>query len=325
MLISIIIPVFNLEGYISNCLQSILSQDLSSVEIIIINDGSNDKSLEEIQGIICRLNPINTQVITTVNKGVSSARNIGLKIARGDYVYFLDGDDIVTCDFLATVKNKLETCSPEMLIFGFNKATPDLKVLQRYEDRFSYPEEIVRSHDLLDRRLDDKILICVGTVLYKREVIVNKELWLHEDTRYGEDLELLLKYISCINEIVVIDKVLVNYIQRPLSAMNNKKSMKYDSIYSLERVANFWEYHGFDPFLIRKLRSVFIPIALLRMAMEAVKKNMPLEKGTLISIDMVSRLKLVKIGQFKGRRIIHYLLLVVLKNFPKLFYFMVRF
>jgi glycosyltransferase involved in cell wall biosynthesis len=324
MLISIIVPVFNLEGYVSHCLQSVFLQDLSSVEIIIVNDGSNDGSLEEIQSTINRLVPVNIQVLTTVNKGVSSARNLGLKTARGDYVYFLDGDDIVTCDFLETVKSKLLTCLPEMLIFGFNKTTPDLQVLQRYEDRFSYPEKFVSSYELLDRRLDDKILVCVGTVIYKREVLLDRELWLHEDTKYGEDLELLLKYISCVDEIVVVDKVLVNYIQRPLSAMNNKKKMQYDSIYSLERVAEFWEQNSFDQHFIKKLRSVFIPIALLRMAMEAVQKNIPVDSDTLIRKDMVSRLTSVAFGQFKGRRLIHYFLLKVLKGYPWLFSLLMR-
>jgi glycosyltransferase involved in cell wall biosynthesis len=324
MIISIIIPVFNLEGYISRCLEAIFSQDLDSVEVIIVNDGSTDNSLNEIRTVIDYFKPENVLVLNVANKGVSSARNLGLVTARGDYIYFLDGDDIVSQDFLKSTKFIISSQSPEMLIFGFNTTKPDLEILQRYEDRFNFPDELISNTDLLNRRLDDKILVCVGTVIYKRDVLQKHSLQLHEGTSYGEDLELFLKYCSCVKNVHVVSKVLLNYVQRPLSAMNNKRSIKYDAITSLERVVAFWEHNYIDAHLIKKLHSVFIPIALLRMAMEAVEKKMSVEAGTLIRKDMMSRLDPIVFCEFRGRRKIHYLLLKILRHSPRFFTFLIQ-
>ena len=91
--VSVIIPVYNCENYISKSVESVINQDISEVEIILVDDGSTDDSLKVCQ--LLSLKYRNIKVISQGNKGPGAARNAGLKIATGEYVTFLDGDDLL--------------------------------------------------------------------------------------------------------------------------------------------------------------------------------------------------------------------------------------
>lgn len=96
--ISVIVPVYNGEKFISKCLDSLLSQNLNDIEIIVINDGSIDKTENIVKQRA--LSDTRITLISQENSGVSSARNRGIRAAKGDYIAFCDSDDIFDCDFL---------------------------------------------------------------------------------------------------------------------------------------------------------------------------------------------------------------------------------
>ena len=106
--VSVIVPVYNLEDYIERCVESIISQTYTNIEIILINDGSVDSSLEKCMEYAKKDNRI--IVLDQKNKGVSAARNLGLDKATGKYVTFVDGDDCIHGKYI------------EILISGFNNA-----------------------------------------------------------------------------------------------------------------------------------------------------------------------------------------------------------
>ena len=109
-LVSVIIPVYNLEKYLKQCLESVVSQTLKDIEILCVNDGSTDSSLEILEEYASRDTRI--RIINQENHGAGNARNTGLNIAAGEYLYFLDGDDYI--------ENKtLELLVELMLIFVF--------------------------------------------------------------------------------------------------------------------------------------------------------------------------------------------------------------
>ena len=114
--LSIIIPVYNVEKYISRCLDSLLDQDLhtSDYEIIVVNDGSNDKSLEIAQSYARNNNVI---IIDQKNGGVGNARNSGLMAARGNYVYFIDPDDYLISNCLNKLVTSCEANNLDILTF----------------------------------------------------------------------------------------------------------------------------------------------------------------------------------------------------------------
>ncbi|WDC84194.1 glycosyltransferase family A protein [Caloramator sp. mosi_1] len=96
MKLSIVIPAYNAQHYIHTSLNSLLTQDLSNVEIIVVDDGSSDETAKVANKILVNSQCVNYKVIIQENKGVSAARNTGLLEAKGDYVLFLDADDYVS-------------------------------------------------------------------------------------------------------------------------------------------------------------------------------------------------------------------------------------
>lgn len=103
ILLSIIIPVYNVDLYLDQCLESILKQDLDDCEIIIVNDGSTDHSIEIIEKYKDRYS-CSTLVISQDNSGLSAARNTGVQHCKGDYIYFVDSDDYLADEAIATIK-----------------------------------------------------------------------------------------------------------------------------------------------------------------------------------------------------------------------------
>ena len=118
-MISIVVPVYNVEKYIEECLLSILNQTYVDFELILVDDGSSDAS-----GLLCdkyKMLDARVQVIHKLNGGLSEARNVGTKIAKGQYVTFIDGDDIVSSNYLSTLVELIQKYKAEMAVTGIKK------------------------------------------------------------------------------------------------------------------------------------------------------------------------------------------------------------
>lgn len=113
--ISVIVPVYNVEDYLGECLDSLITQTLSDIEIICINDGSTDNSLEILTNYSKRDSRI--KIITQENKGLSSARNRGFEFINGKYTYFIDSDDILKSDALEKLYNLACDKNTDFIIF----------------------------------------------------------------------------------------------------------------------------------------------------------------------------------------------------------------
>lgn len=122
MFLSIIIPVYNAEKYIGACLDSLLNQDISDYEIICVNDGSKDGSLAILEGYAADHPCIH--IISKENGGVTSARNTGLEAARGDFIWFVDADDLVKKNCFSRLQTMAENC--DRVIFGAYEFTDEL-------------------------------------------------------------------------------------------------------------------------------------------------------------------------------------------------------
>ena len=127
--ISVIVPVFNLENFIEECINSIKQQTLRSFEVLLINDGSTDNSLEIIRSNTTK-DP-QFRVYNQPNSGVSAARNLGLHHAQGEFISFIDGDDIVPSNFLETLLDTIQ--GTDMAIVGSENLLPDGSRTSRHE------------------------------------------------------------------------------------------------------------------------------------------------------------------------------------------------
>lgn len=119
MILSLIIPFYNCETYISDTLDSIIEQCDDNIEVILINDGSTDQSLEVINSKLNNIN-LNFRIITQKNQGVSAARNIGIDMAVGDYIAFLDSDDTLELLFFEKIIQQIKLYNPDIIQFNFN-------------------------------------------------------------------------------------------------------------------------------------------------------------------------------------------------------------
>lgn len=176
MKLSIIIPAYNIDKYIDNCLLSCLSQDLElnrDYEIIVVNDGSTDQTLSRIskyENII--------KIINQPNGGVSDARNNGLKCAKGDYVWFIDGDDYIEENCLAFLLNIITRMDLDILTVGYREVVE--------EDDFYIKNTFLSTTGL---KVEDSFTteLVIWNSIIKREYLLEYELWFIKGMKYGED------------------------------------------------------------------------------------------------------------------------------------------
>lgn len=214
-LVSIIVPVYNVEKYIKRCVESIINQSYSNLEIILINDGSKDNS-----GKICdefKLKDKRINVIHKKNCGVSSARNEGLKHVRGDYITFVDSDDWIEKETIKTFINKLiNKYNYDLIMYGFMRDSGKAYKQIELNDKVNI-ETYTNYNDLI---LEIETLIVTEKLnslcnkIYKREIIDKIGVKFDENISIGEDLLFNLEYILNIRSMYITNKVYYHYMIR---------------------------------------------------------------------------------------------------------------
>lgn len=235
-LISIVVPVYNAETYLSRCIDSILSQTYKNLEIILIDDGSTDSSQE-----ICRIyrNKDNrVKVIHQKNKGVSAARNRGLFHAAGDYLGFVDADDWIEPDMYRTLYELINVYNSDIAICGHSIIYPTYKKISDCSDRIV---ELGRE-EFLKEVFVGSLKGFIWNKFFKKNLF--KRLMFPEDIHYGEDMyiisEILLKDGI---KSVYSSKPLYNYFQNDDSITNNiEKNFHSDGTFKLEIALNRIKY-----------------------------------------------------------------------------------
>lgn len=239
MFISIIIPVYNVEPFLWECLNSVVKQTYSDYEVICVNDGSTDGSLnilEEYQREYFQIN-----ILSQSNKGLSGARNAGIRAAKGDYLFFLDSDDWIEPIALETLARKQSgedlVCFNGRRVFEDGKTEdPDAGISERQLSGWEYYSK----YALLPRKFH---FICTVLRLYRREYLLRSNLFFKEGI-YHEDN--LFTPIACYyaEKVKVIPDCLYVYRIREGSIM---QTASFQRIVDIITVAN-------------KLSDFFIPI-----------------------------------------------------------------
>lgn len=208
ILISIIVPVYNAERYLKRCLDSIVEQTYNKIEILLINDGSNDNS-----GEICdcyKESDDRIKVIHTVNQGVSTARNIGIENARGKYICFVDSDDYIEKEYVEALYKKIVKWDAELSICNLrsvigkttNEVTVDCEVINFDNMSAEFFLEINKKY----------LLYAPFNKMYQSSIIKNEKIRYSKDICYGEDLLFNLTYLMYINRITFVNETKYNYI-----------------------------------------------------------------------------------------------------------------
>lgn len=225
--ISVIVPIYNGEQYIHRCVDSILSQTFKDFELILVDDGSTDNC-----GSICdeyAKNDSRVVVLHSVNQGVSKARNLGLSVARGEYVAFCDGDDFYKDCLLERTFNTAVETKAEVVSYKLQRISDDNQT-----DVVNAPMEI---YDLNDRNRFDFLYKVVTwqtkgwqacRSIFKRQFIEeNKILFCDTCGNFAEDLGFTLEYLLYTNRIVFLDEYLYCYYDVRQDSMMNKSKRVY--------------------------------------------------------------------------------------------------
>lgn len=281
-LISLIIPVYNLGTRLKYMADSLKQQDYSNIEIIWVNDASTDNSRQEISNFIigaqndkrfqCRL------VEHDVNKGVSAARNTGLKSAAGDYVAFVDGDDLLDNSFISKLYDAISSGNYEFASCGYEVL--DLKSGSKQRHPLIIPPNSSVEQVLIGRILN-KIEISHWATLFRRDFLLANDLFYDEECCAGEDIEFIIKVLCCSHSSVYIHDCLYIYVQH--DDMGSRKDVK-DASRRLRRYehhtnAHFREAeyilkHTKDPRLLVLARNMILPQGYLRqLSICAMKKD----------------------------------------------------
>ena len=188
-IVSVIVPVYNAQDYIEDCIKSLLDQTLHECEFLFINDGSTDNSwkiIEQYKNKDPRIKSINQQ-----NKGVSSARNRGLTAAAGDYVGFVDADDFIDRRMFDTLYYSMKNSNADLILSNLQGEN------QKHSIEYPFPMNCdIDSDHLFSYLLENENCNTVCNKLYKRSVITNNKISFPEHLALGEDGVFNLIYVS---------------------------------------------------------------------------------------------------------------------------------
>lgn len=209
-IVSIILPVFNAERFLPQCLDSILGQSYLQWELIAVNDGSKDRSLEILKSYEKRDDRIH--IISKKNEGVSIARNVALSQVRGEYIYFVDSDDIVMQDALSILIRTLESNNATFVKSDFlpiNEHGKQLFINKKQGIRRRYEGKIIDSEMFYSKILMDEFFL--WTCLFRRDIIEKNKIRFIPHCRLMEDAAFIVEYLLHSSRNVYKDACVYGY------------------------------------------------------------------------------------------------------------------
>ena len=225
--VSVIVPIYNVEKYLEKCINSLLSQTLEDIQIILVNDGSKDNS-----GNIAKeyeKNNKNRRIyVEKENGGLSDARNYGLKYATGDFIAFLDSDDYIEKNAYEEMYNKAIEENADYVECDFIWEFPN-KI--RIDKQYPYKNK---------KEMLSFVRVVAWNKLIKRQLIIDNNLEFPKGLRY-EDVEFTYKLIPFINKFAYVDKPFIHYVQREGSIANVQNERTAEIFTVLDNVIEFYK------------------------------------------------------------------------------------
>lgn len=313
MLVSIIIPMYNSEKYISKCINAILNQSFNNFEVIIIDDGSNDNSKKIVEFTIKDDNRF--KMIYQKNLGVSEARNVGIHNAKGKYIIFIDSDDWIEKNYIEKLVNNIEEKNADF-------AWCDWMV---HEHKKKY-RNCISSNLNKESKVNDLIIHFINSrsggapwgKIYLKEIINNKNIKFKSNIPYAEDYLFNLEFLAHAQKVVYINEALINYNCLKIGE-GSKKREDYDEIQlKVEKLKEkiISEKYCFDNKYDTLLNTQYFKVCCLSI-INTKNLNLSFEEtkskinDIINKFNIVNRLSLNKInlGNLSFREIIMYFLI----------------
>lgn len=258
-LVSVIIPAYNVEGYIEKTIESVLNQTYRNLEIIVVNDGSTDKT-REIAYSILRNSGVNFKIIDQTNQGVSVARNIGIENASGDYIKFLDGDDRLPPNSIELLLSKALEKNIGIVFGGQDVITFNGKVIYKYEDMYKFKWETESYKRAIIDFLTGEIYISVNNSLISSKLIKENDIKFTKGAKYGEDNEFLTKVIYYSKSIYYLGITTALLVYRPTSSTKKPTLSTFHNVGSVKRLIKFFKNLS-ETEIVKVLENYSLPSA----------------------------------------------------------------
>lgn len=230
-LVSLIVPVYNVEDYIEKCVRSLLEQTYKNIEIILVDDGSPDKShtiIDQLAKLDKKIHVIHQQ-----NGGVSSARNTGLDYATGDYIMFVDGDDWVDCDYVSYFLNLVKETGT---LIGMNKNHYSTAKIETNEKKY-----VVGAEKAIEWIYSDEIFVAVWNKIYSRKLLTDNRISFDPSIWYGEGMLFNVQCLQYVDTVAIGEKAVYHQTYNPNSAMRKfNLESNLCGIRSLNIQKKFW-------------------------------------------------------------------------------------
>ena len=225
--VSVIVPIYNVEKYLEKCINSLLSQTLEDIQIILVNDGSKDNS-GNIAKEYEKNNKDRVIYVEKENGGLSDARNYGIKYATGDFIAFLDSDDYIEKNAYEEMYNKAIEENADYVECDFIWEFPN-KI--RVDKQYPYKNK---------KEMLSFVRVVAWNKLIKRQLIIDNNLEFPKGLRY-EDVEFTYKLIPFINKFAYVDKPFIHYVQREGSIANVQNERDAEIFIVLDNVEKYYK------------------------------------------------------------------------------------
>ncbi|MDX8335688.1 glycosyltransferase family 2 protein [Candidatus Cetobacterium colombiensis] len=246
-MLSVIIPAYNVEKYIKRCIDSVLNQSLKKIEIIIIDDGSKDKTSDICLEISTKNSNIKYKKVE--NSGCSAARNLGILMSTNKYIAFLDSDDWVDQDMYEEMIKVAEKNDSDIVICGFKKLNEEKKLLSTVK--------------ILEKKNKDDYIDCKTewfsspcNKIYKRDLILKNNIKFLTNVYTGEDMFFNFKSLFFSKKISSINEAYYNYFMNESSVSNNYKN-RTDIYIVIDELVKFYKENNVYQENINKVRECF--------------------------------------------------------------------
>ena len=215
--VSVVMPVYQVEEYIEESVRSVCRQTLRDFELILINDGTEDASIENALQVLVGFGDLNWRVINQENRGVSAARNAGITAAIGEYVICIDPDDTIAPELLEVLYNGCVSTNANAAFCHCNFV--NRKTMMTFKEFSGY--NLLKMDEIVRRYLIHKIVIVAPAVMIRRELLIDKALYFCEECRFSEDIHFIWRLLFICETICLVPDRLYNYLSRPDSIMTS--------------------------------------------------------------------------------------------------------
>jgi len=259
--VSVIVPIYKVEKYINNCVDSIINQTYSNLEIILVDDGSPDKCPQICDEYKKKDNRV--KVFHQVNGGVSSARNNGIKNASGDYIVFIDSDDYYNPNSVETMVRHIED-DTDLIVGGIKVIKSKDKTKKIIPLNKKYTEEEIEKY--IAKSYYDDFFTSVTNKMYKASIL--KTCKFNNELNFGEDFDFNFQFIKNVKSVKTISNLIYNYI-----TYKNQESLSKIKDYEAQIICYQEQYNILIDYL-REKKSTLKVINKIMQAIFFIQRNL---------------------------------------------------